>query len=156
MNYTTGILKDVELQFASLGQPNTKGEYASGRYEVRVVITKEQAQTLKGHNLSRLVSFRKEEDGRFSTNLRTNKKPRVVDSMRRDLTQEQLDSIGNGTTANVKYSVYTTPKGGFLGLEAVAIKVLKEYSKSLDDDLFDEEDTQAPFDTDDDDDILDD
>ena len=59
------VLKDVQLQYASLARPNTEGEYASGKFEVRVIMNKEQVQTLKGFGLSRLVSFRKEEDGSY-------------------------------------------------------------------------------------------
>jgi hypothetical protein len=150
------VLKDVQLQYASLARPNTEGEYASGKFEVRVIMNKEQVQTLKGFGLSRLVSFRKEEDGSYSTNLRTNKKPRVVfRENRQDLTTEQLESLGNGTTANVKGVVYSTPKGSFLGLEAIAVIDYKEYSKELSDDLFDGEDSIPPFSTEDDD-LLDD
>ena len=154
--YNNFILKDVQLQYACLAKPADTGEYASNKYEVRVVMTKEQAKMLKDFKLARLVSFRQEDGDKYSTVLRSNKKPRVVDMSRKDLDQEALEAIGNGTVANVKGQVYQTQKGNFLGLEAVVIKELKEYRKGLDEDLFDGDDS-APFSTqDDDDDLLDD
>ena len=42
------VVKNVKLKWAHLAEPNTQGDYASGKYEVSVVLTPEQAEQVRG------------------------------------------------------------------------------------------------------------
>lgn len=120
-------LKDVELRWAYLAEPSTKGEFASGKYEVFVVMNKKQAD-----EVSKLKSANQDikelDDGLFGITLKSSKKPRVMNKRKEILSDGELKAIGNGTRAIVKANQYVGFKGKvFLGLQAVMVTDLKEY-----------------------------
>lgn len=120
-------LKDVELRWAHLAEPSTKGEFASGKYEVFVVMNKKQAD-----EVSKLKSANQDikelDDGLFGITLKSSKKPRVMNKRKEILSDGELKAIGNGTRAIVKANQYVGFKGKvFLGLQAVMVTDLKEY-----------------------------
>lgn len=122
------LLKDVELRWAFLAEPQTRGEFASNKYQVDVVFGKEQAKIVKELKNSR-QTIKDLGDGLYSITLKSNRKPQVVDKKKHVLSDEDLKSIGNGTKAIVKASQYKGYKDAiFLGLAAVMITDLVEYA----------------------------
>lgn len=120
-------LKDVELRWAHLAEPSTKGEFASNKYEVFVVMNKKDADLvskLKSPN----QDVKELDDGLYGITLKSSKKPRVMNKRKEILSDDELKAIGNGTRAIVKANQYVGFKGKvFLGLQAVMITDLKEY-----------------------------
>lgn len=120
-------LKNVELRWAHLSQPSTKGEYASGKYEVMVVMDKANAKLVKELKNSN-QDLKELEDGMYGITLKSSKKPRVMNKRKEVMTDDEVASIGNGTKAIIKANQYVGYKSKvFLGLQAVMITDLKEY-----------------------------
>jgi hypothetical protein len=147
----TITLKGVELRWAFLAEPSTRGEFASNKYQVDVVMDKEQAKLVKELKNAR-QSLKDLGDGKFSITLKSSRKPKVVNAKKVVMSDDDVKSIANGTTAIVKANQYTGFKGAiFLGLGAVMVTNLVQYSGA--DDFADidvDADDSAPFDTDDD------
>jgi hypothetical protein len=147
-------LKNVELKWACLAEPQTRGEYASNKYQVDVVFGKDDAKLIKELKNAR-QAIKDLGEGLYSITLKSNRRPQVVDAKKRPLSIDELKAIGNGTKAIVKASQYKGFKDAiFLGLNAVMITSLQEYAGA---DAFadiDVESDDAPFDTSDDDDII--
>lgn len=138
------ILRNVKLKWCYLKEPNTKGDYASNKYEITAVLTPEQAAELKSHiNPKQKI---KEKDGELSITLKSTVQPAVKGPDGLMYTPEQMAKIGNGTTANVRVNFYTARGMTFAGLSALKVKNLVEYSGGLSD-LDDDDDGVAPFDT---------
>lgn len=145
-------LKNVELKWPFLAEPQTRGEFASNKYQVDVVISKEDAKIVNELKNSRQQL--KEVDGKYVITLKSSKQPSVVDTRKIPLTDDEMKSIGNGTIAHVKATQYKGFKEQiFLGLRAVMVTELHKYAGN--DDFADIEvetdDSSAPFTTEDDD-----
>ena len=144
-------LKDVELRWAHLAEPSTKGEFASNKYEVLVVMDKKNADAvskLKATNQD-LKEF---DGGLYGITLKSSKKPKVLNKRKERLTDDELKAIGNGTRAIVKANQYVGFKGKvFLGLNAVMITDLHEYEGA---DPFADIEVDADDSTSDDDDLI--
>lgn len=145
-------LKDVELRWAHLAEPATKGEFASNKYEVLVVMGKDDAKLVKDLK-SPQQDLKDLGDGLYGITLKSSKQPQVVWKNKARLTNDELKLIGNGTKAIVKANQYTGFKGKiFLGLQAIMVTDLVEYAGADPfSDIEAEADDSAPFDTDDDD-----
>lgn len=121
-------LNDVELRWASLAEPQTRGEYASNKYQVDVILNKDQAKTVKEAKNDRQI-LKDIGDGLYSITLKSNKKPQVVDTKKRPLSTDELKAIGNGTKAIVQAVQYKGFKDAiFLGLNAIMVTDLRSYS----------------------------
>lgn len=121
-------IKDAELRWAFLAEPQTKGEFASNKYQVDVVIGKEDAKAIKELKNAR-QTLKDLGDGLYSITLKSNKKPQVVNAKKVPLTVDELKSIGNGTKAIVKATQYKGFKDAvFLGLRAVMVTNLVPYT----------------------------
>lgn len=121
-------IKDAELRWAFLAEPQTKGEFASNKYQVDVVIGKEDAKAIKDLKNAR-QTLKDLGDGLYSITLKSNKKPQVVNAKKVPLSDDELKSIGNGTKAIVKATQYKGFKDAiFLGLRAVMITNLVPYA----------------------------
>lgn len=142
-------LKNVELRWAHLAEPSTKGEYASNKYEVFVVMDKDTAKEVtKLKNPSQ--DIKELDDGLYGLTLKTSVKPTVMNRSKEKLSDETIKGIGNGTKAIVKANQYVGFKGKiYLGLQAVMITDYKEYVSDPFDDI-DIDDTTSS----DDDDLL--
>lgn len=144
-------LKDVELRWAHLAEPATKGEFASNKYEVLVVMGKDNAKLVKDLK-SPQQDLKDLGDGLYGITLKSSKQPQVMWKNKARLTDDELRLIGNGTKAIVKANQYTGFKGKvFLGLQAIMVTELVEYAGA--DPFADIDavtDDAAPFDTDDD------
>lgn len=150
------VLKDVELAWAFLAEPNTKGEYASNKYQVDVIFNEDQKKLLETLQFSPKQKIKDAGDGRYSVALKSSVKPRVVDNDKLPMPDEVVGTIGNGSIANVKVVAYESRGAIFLGLSDVRIKKLLKYNGSGVDDLFDEDehvDSVADDTSDDDDDL---
>lgn len=145
-------LKDVELRWAHLAEPATKGEFASNKYEVLVVMNKDNAKIVKELK-SAQQDLKDLGDGLYGITLKSSKKPKVVNKAKVPLTDDELKAIGNGTKAIVKANQYSGFKNKiFLGLQAVMITDLVPYEGADPfSDIEADADDSAPFDTDDDD-----
>lgn len=146
-------LKNVELKWPYLAEPQTRGEFASNKYQVDVVISKEDAKLVKDLKNSRQQL--KEVDGKYVITLKSSKKPTVVDTRKVPLSVDELKTVGNGTIAHVKATQYKGFKEQiFLGLKAVMITELHQYTGGddfADIEADDDGDNTAPFSSDDDD-----
>ena len=147
-------LNNVELRWACLAEPQTRGEFASNKYQVDVVFGKEDAKAIKELKNAR-QTIKDLGDGLYSITLKSNRKPQVVDTKKRPLSVDELKAIGNGTKAIVQAAQYKGFKDAiFLGLNAIMVTDVKQYSGA---DAFADiaaESDDAPFDTGDDDDII--
>ena len=142
-------LKNVELRWAHLAEPSTKGEYASNKYEVFVVMDKDTAKAVKElKNPSQ--DIKELEDGLYGLTLKTSVKPTVMNHSKEKLSDEAVKGIGNGTKAIVKANQYVGFKGKvYLGLQAVMVTDYKEYVSDPFEDIDIDDTTTA-----DDDDLL--
>lgn len=120
-------LKNVELRWAHLAEPSTKGEYASNKYEVFVVMDKDTAKEVtKLKNPSQ--DIKELDDGLYGLTLKTSVKPTIMNRSKEKLSDEAVKGIGNGTKAIVKANQYVGFKGKvYLGLQAVMVTDYKEY-----------------------------
>lgn len=151
----SATLKNVELRWACLAEPMTRGEFASNKYQVDVVMDKDTAKIVKELKNPR-QQIKELDDGLYSITLKSTKQPNVLDARKVKLSEEDMKRIGNGTKANVRVNQYLGFKDQtFLGLKAVMITGLQEYAGA--DDFADIEvdaDESTPFDTGDDDDLI--
>ena len=135
----TQTLKNVELMWAFLAQPQTKGEFASNKYQVDVVLDGENLKLIE--DLKSKKQQIKEKDGIKTFTLKSSVKPRVYDATGRLMTDDEVAKIGNGSVAMVNITQFTTPKyGSFVGLSAVKIKKMNTYTGS---DVFGDEDEEV-------------
>lgn len=138
-------LKHVELNWAFLGHPNDKGDYASGKYEVTVTLTPDQAAELKSKNLSAKQRFKEADGGNFKITLKSSKQPHVFKADGRAMTAEEMDTVGNGSIANVFATIFETRGQLFAGLGDVLVVDHKVYQGGGAKALMDDEDNSAPF-----------
>lgn len=130
------LLKNVELRWPFLAKKNEGGEFSSGKYQVDVV--------LKGDNLKTIEAAKnkkqkiKERDGVSTITLKSSQKPRVYDRSKAIMSDEDIAKIGNGTVAHVKVTQYSSKFGDYLGLGAIKVIDVKQYSGS--DDFGDDDD----------------
>lgn len=123
-------LKDVELRWTYLAEPQTKGEFASNKYQIDVVFNKDLAKQVKDLKNAR-QTLKDLGDGLYSITLKSSKKPKVVNSKKIVMSDDELKTIGNGTKAIVKATQYKGFKDAiFLGLTAVMITDLHEFAGS--------------------------
>lgn len=122
------ILKNVELRWPFLAKKNEGGEFASGKYQVDVVLTGENLKTIEG--LKNKKQKIKERDGVSTITLKSSVKPHVYNRAKQALTDEEIARIGNGTTAHVKVTQYSSKFGDYLGLGSIKVLDIKEYSGS--------------------------
>ena len=94
----TITLKGVELRWACLAEPSTRGEFASNKYQVDVVMNKDDAKLVKELKNSRQV-IKDLGDGLFSITLKSTRKPKVVDAKKIVMSDEAVKGIGNGRVA---------------------------------------------------------
>ncbi len=147
------VLKDVELKWAFLESPQTRGEYASNKYQVDVIMSADQAKAVK-ELINPDRKPKKADDGKYQITLKSSKKPKVTDKNKCVMSDDDVKVIGNGSIAHVKANQYKGFKDQiFLGLKAVMITDFKKYDGGDDFEDIDVagDDDAAPFDTDDDD-----
>jgi len=133
---------NTKLKWAFLGAPNTKGDYASGRYEVTITLTPEQAEELRS-KINARQKIKTDKDGDTVITLKSQVKPIVKGADGSMMTTEQCGKIGNGTVANVRVNLFQSRGMTFAGLSAVRIKELKEYTGAGNMDDLEDEDTRA-------------
>lgn len=136
------VVKNVKLKWAFLAEPNTQGDYASGKYEVSVVLSPEQAEDLKG-KINARQKIKTDKDGDLVITLKSSVRPIVVDASNLPLGAEKLKKLGNGTVANVRVNLYQARGMTFAGIGAIKIKDYKEYVSKADTSDLDDEDTLA-------------
>lgn len=146
-------LKNVELRWPYLAEPQTRGEYASNKYQVDVVFNKDYLETIKKLKNQR-QQIKELDGGLFSITLKSSRKPKVTDMRKTVMADDDVKAIGNGTIAHVKATQYKGYKDQtFLGLRAVMVVDFHKYDGG--DDFSDidavDDDSAAPFDSDDDD-----
>lgn len=134
-------LKQVELNWAYLGEPNTKGDMASGKYEVTVVMTPEQAAQIKEVGLSPRQKIKENGDGRYKICLKSAKEPFVYTKTGAHMTAEEKKKIGNGTLANLFVTIFEVRGQKFAGLGEILVTSLQVFEGTSATALMDEEDT---------------
>ena len=121
------ILKDVEIRWAHLKEPATRGEYASNKYEVTVIMDKAEAEKVK-LLANPAQDIKKTEEGMYSIVLRSSIKPKVLNKDKTVVSDDVLGTIGNGTIAHVCAKQYKGFKDKvFLGLSSIMLVDIKEY-----------------------------
>jgi hypothetical protein len=144
------VFPNVTLMWSYLVTPQVEGDYASGKYQVDIVISDEDKAKLDSFTISSKQKFKKTDDG-WQICVKSKKKPKVVDTAKKELSDEVISKIGNGTKAVVSLNIFNTRGQNFVGLGQVMIKELVEYGGG--DDFADipaetSGDTEDPFDTD--------
>lgn len=146
-------LKNVTLKWPFLAEPQTRGEYASNKYQVDVLVSKEDAEAMK--ELANPRQKFKKVDDLYSITLKSSKKPRVIGAKKQILSDEELKKIGNGTIAHVKVNQYKGYKDQvFLGLKAIMVTNFHEYTGGDDFEDIEVEDDTPPFEENDDDELI--
>lgn len=121
-------IKDVELRWPHLAEPSTKGEFASNKYEVFVIMDKKNADAVSKLKASN-QDIKELDDGLYGITLKSLKKPKVMNKRKELLSDDELKAIGNGTRAIVKANQYVGFKNKvFLGLNAIMVTELHEYA----------------------------
>lgn len=138
------VVKNVKLKWAYLAQPNTQGDYASGKYEVTVALTPEQAEEIRG-KINARQKIKVDKDGDTVITLKSSVKPIVANPMGMQYTDAELSKIGNGTTANVRINLYPSRGMTFAGIGAIRVKELKEYVAQGDLSDLADEDSSLPL-----------
>ena len=157
MNKPTVTLKGVELRWAYLGEPNNKGEYASSKYQVDVILNEAQKaviDTLPRSKKQSVVALDGDDAGRYKVTLKSGIEPRVVNADCIRMTPEELKKVGNGTIANLKVVSYSARGQDFIGLGDMRITSLVEYVTDSFADLMDDDEGAAFASNADDDDDL--
>lgn len=125
-------INNVQLKWAFLDRVSDKGQYPSYKYEVVVSMDKDQADALMSlpHSNKQTV---KEVEGRYEFKFKAKPKDghnpiKILDRNQMVMPQETIAKIGNGTIATIKVYSYNTKFGDFLGLNAIKVNELKEYT----------------------------
>jgi len=134
------VVKNVKLKWAFLAEPNTKGDYASGKYEVSVVLTEEQADMIRG-KINARQKIKKDKEGDTVLTIKSSVQPLVVGPSGIQYTHDELKKVGNGTVANVRINIFENRGMTFAGIGAIKIKDLKEYVSRADTSDLDDEDS---------------
>lgn len=143
-------LKNVKLRWASLHQPQTKGEFASNKYQVDIVFGKELKDSIEAMKNKKQV-IKDLGDGLYSITLKSSKKPKVYDAVQAVMPDDDVAKIGNDTVAHVIAKQYEGfGKAIYLGLQAVKVVKMNEFSS----DDFGDDDTEVSSDFDNDDEEL--
>lgn len=133
----TILLKNVKLKWPFLAAPNNKGEFASNKYQVDLVLEGDNLEAVK-----KIINPRqkiKVKDGESVITLKSSVKPRVYNKIKAIMSDEDLKKVGNGSIAHVHVTQYDSKKFGmFAGLGSIKIIDVKEFSG--DDDFGDDED----------------
>ena len=133
----TILLKNVKLKWPFLAAPNNKGEFASNKYQVDLVLEGDNLEAVK-----KIINPRqkiKVKDGESVITLKSSVKPRVYNKIKAIMSDEDLKKVGNGSIAHVHVTRYDSKKFGmFAGLGSIKIIDVKEFSG--DDDFGDDED----------------
>lgn len=142
-------LQNVKLRWAFLDKPDSGREFSSNKYQVDVIFdakTKESVEKL----INKKQQIKDNGDGTFTMCLKSSVKPRVLNSSKVLMTDDDIAKIGNDSLAHVRATQYVGfGKQIYLGLKSVMVVKLVEYSGE--DDFADiEADNSDPFDTDDD------
>lgn len=122
------ILKNVKLRWPFLAKKNDSGEFASGKYQVDVVLEGDNLKAIEG--LKNKKQKIKERDGVSTITLKSSVKPRVYDRTKAIMSDEAIARIGNDTVAHVKVTQYSSKFGDYLGLGSIKVLDVKEYSGS--------------------------
>lgn len=120
-----------------MATPNNKGEFASNKYQVDLVLEGDNLEAVK-----KIINPRqkiKVKDGESVITLKSSVKPRVYNKIKAIMSDEDLKKVGNGSIAHVHVTQYDSKKFGmFAGLGSIKIIDVKEFSG--DDDFGDDED----------------
>lgn len=123
-------LTDVEIAWPFLAEPNNTGDYASGKYEMTVILTPEQAAKIKEQGIAERQKIKpaKDKDGMFQITLKSSKEPFVYGPTGSPLSFEEKKKVGNGSIANLYVTIFEVRGQKFAGLGKVLIKKLVEYT----------------------------
>lgn len=120
-------VKNVKLKWAFLAEPNTKGEYASNKYQVDILVPSATAKEITA-KISKRQKFKKDEEtGLYSLSVKSSKKPMVMDAHKHLMSDDDIRKIGNGSEGHVKINFFEVRKEVFAGLNAVMVTKLVEY-----------------------------
>lgn len=138
------VLKNVKLRWPFLAKKNEGGEYASGKYQVDVVLEGDNLKTIE--DLKNKKQKIKDRDGVKTITLKSSVKPHVYDRTKASMSDEAIMKIGNDSVAHVKVTQYSSKFGDYLGLGSIKVLSVKEYTGSDsdfgDDDDFKEDDEE--------------
>lgn len=159
-NKLSVVVKGVELRWPFLGHPNDKGEFASGKYQTDIVCTKAQKDLIDSLPRSGMQKFKAldgDQEGLYTITLKTKNAPRVVNKDKMKMSPEELEKVGNGSIANIKVIGYNARGKDFIGLGAMCITQVEEYTGAAEfDDLVEDDAETASLASSDDDDDEDD
>ena len=140
------VLKNVKIRWPFLSKPNTEGEFASNKYQLDIILEGDNRKIMEG--LINKKQKIKERDGVASITLKSSVKPRVYDSAKALMSDEDLAKVGNDSVAHVKVTSYSSKFGDYAGLGSVKVIKVKEYLGDADFGDDDDDSDAAPFDDD--------
>jgi len=123
-------LTNVEIAWPFLADTNTSGEYASGKYELTLILTPEQAALIKEQGIAERQKIKpaKGRDGMFQLTVKSQKEPYVYDSTGAAMSYEDKKKIGNGSIVNLYVTIFEVRGQRFAGLGKVVVTKLQEYT----------------------------
>lgn len=134
--YRPGVLPVGTLRYPKISAPDTKGQYADGKYKTEVVLDDEDLKAIKkilqdaakellpDVKAPHLPIRTDKKDGTQSIMLKSQKKPLVIDSKKNKLPEGT--QIRGGTRARIAYTLTQWEKGISLWLECVQVVELAE------------------------------
>lgn len=136
------VLKNVTIKWPFLAEANTKGDFATNKYEVTVVLSEDQAVDLKGR-ISPKQKIKVDKDNDTVITLKSKLPPRVLNKEGLPMSVEDIKKIGNGSVANIRVSLFECRGSVFAGIDTLLMKEVKEYVKGSVADLLDEDTAQT-------------
>ena len=132
----TFIISDAKILFKPyLNTPSTYGD--NPKYEVCVKLTKEDATKIKALKTS--TSIKTDDNGEKWISLKSRKKPRVIHPNKRNLTDDELDKLGIGSTLRLRAVLYSGSgqyaNKTYIGLGPICVTEYIEYTGDAVDDL---------------------
>lgn len=136
------VLKNVTIKWPHLDKPNTKGDFASGKYEVTLVLSEDQAVDLKGR-ISPKQHIKLDKDNATTITVKSKLPPRVLNKEGLPMSIEDIQKIGNGSVANVRLALFEVRGSVFAGVDTLLMKDIKEYTANSVADLMDDDTVQS-------------
>ncbi len=139
-HYIPGVTKVGTLSYPKISKPDSKGEFADGKYKTDFVLEPEDAKALKADITAKAKEIFpgatkmelpfKVKDGEIIFRFKGSKKPVIVDAKRQRLPEGV--TVRGGSKARISYTLFNWEKGAKKGVslipDAVQITELAEGS----------------------------
>lgn len=129
-----------------IAEPNTKGAYPSGKYEINVGnLDEKNIKVIKDMGMEKKLQNKGDEQGTY-VKLKNKRRPKLINALKEEYPEGTL--VGNGSKVKVGINVYEAGKfGKQLGVNVIQVLELVEYGGDAEGGLdeFDVVDTDSSF-----------